>query len=128
MLWGGRNDLSTDLDLDRSASILRTQLVRAFPQLEGVPLTHSWTGKLGITFDLMPHIGRIDGVHYALGYAGHGVAIASYVGTEAGKLLAGEISSSPFADIPHPTRFFYRNEPWFLPLAARYYRFRDWLS
>jgi glycine/D-amino acid oxidase-like deaminating enzyme len=128
MLWGGRNDLSTNLDLARSAEILGAQLVHTFPQLRGVPLAHSWTGRLGITWDLMPHIGRIDGIHYALGYGGHGLAVATYVGTEVGKLLAGQITRSPFAEIPHPTRFFYRGSPWFIPLAARYYRLVDWLS
>ncbi len=128
MLWGGRNDLSTDLDLERSADILKAQLLHTFPQLEGVALTHSWTGKLGITFDLMPHIGRVDGVHYAFGYGGHGLSIATYLGTEVGKLLAGQIATSPFAEIPHETRFFYRDEPWFVPLAARYYRLLDWVG
>ena len=128
MLWGGRNDLSTDLDLQRSAHVLKTQLLHTFPQLEGTPLTHSWTGKLGITFDLMPHIGRVDKVHYAFGYGGHGVSIATYLGTEVGKLLAGQISTSPFAEISHETKFFYRNEPWFVPLAARYFRFLDWVG
>ena len=128
MLWGGRNDLSTDLDLQLSASLLRAELVHTFPQLEGIPLTHTWTGKLGITFDLMPHIGRVEGIHYAFGYGGHGLALATYLGSEFGKLLAGQISSSPFAEIPHQTMFFYRSEPWFIPLAARYYRLVDWLS
>ncbi|HXV64183.1 MAG TPA: FAD-binding oxidoreductase, partial [Vicinamibacteria bacterium] len=128
MLWGGRNDLSTNLDLNRSAEILRAQLVRTFPRLRDASLTHSWTGKLGITFDLMPHIGRVEGIHYAMGYGGHGLAVATYLGTEVGKLLAGQIATSPFAEIPHPTRFFYRGYPWFIPLAARYYRFADWMS
>lgn len=127
MLWGGRNDLSTDLDLHRSAEVLTEQMVHTFPQLEGIPVTHSWTGKLGITFDLMPHVGRVNGIHYAFGYGGHGLSIATYLGTEVGKLLSGEISSSPFAEIPHPTMFFYRNEPWFRSIAARYYRLVDWL-
>lgn len=128
MLWGGRNDLSTDLDLQVSASILRAQLVHTFPQLDGVPITHTWTGKLGITFDMMPHIGRVDGIHYALGFGGHGVAVATYLGTEVGKLLTGHVASSPFVEIEHPTAFFYRNEPWFIPLAARFFRFVDWVS
>jgi glycine/D-amino acid oxidase-like deaminating enzyme len=128
MLWGGRNNLSTSLDLVESAHILRKQLVRTFPELNDVPITHSWTGQLGITFDLMPHIGRVDGLHYALGYSGHGLSIATYVGTELGLLLSGQKTSSPFADIPHQTMFFYRDKPWFIPLAAQYYRFRDWMS
>lgn len=128
MLWGGRNNLSTNLDLAESAHILRQQMVHTFPELGDVPITHSWTGKLGITFDLMPHIGRVDGLHYALGYGGHGLSIATYVGTELGLLLSGQKTSSPFAQIPHQTMFFYRNKPWFIPLAAQYYRFLDWAS
>ena len=128
MLFGGRNNLSTDLDLMESARLLGRRMVEVFPQLADMRITHTWTGKLGMTFDLMPHIGRIDGLHYALGYCGHGVSIATYVGAEAGKLLAGEQESSPFAEIFHPTRFFYRRSPWFLPFAAWYYRFLDWVS
>ena len=102
--------------------------MRAFPQLEGVPVTHTWTGQLGITFDLMPHIGRVKGVHYSLGYGGHGLHTALYLGREVAQLLTGEKKSSPFAEIKHQTYFFYRNEPWFLPLAVQYYRVRDKLS
>ena len=128
MLWGGRNDLSTNLDLYDSARRLRQQMVGVFPELRDEPITHSWTGQLGITFDLMPHIGRVDGIHYAFGYGGHGLSIATYLGTEVGLLLAGQKSSSPFAEIPHQTMFFYRNKPWFLPFAAQYYRFLDLVS
>jgi glycine/D-amino acid oxidase-like deaminating enzyme len=128
MLWGGRNNLSTNLDLKESASILGRQLVHTFPELKGVPLTHTWTGKLGITFDLLPHIGREDGVFYAFGYGGHGLSLATYLGVEMGKLLSGQITRSPFAEVPHQTMFFYRNDPWFLPFAAWYYRFLDWKS
>ena len=128
MLWGGRNNLSTTLDLRDSAQRLRQQMGRVFPELKDVALTHSWTGQLGITFDLMPHIGRVEGIHYAFGYGGHGLSIATYLGTELGLLLSGQKASSPFAEIPHPTRFFYQNKPWFLPLAARYYQFLDWLT
>ena len=128
MLWGGRNNLSVNLDLEESSRILGQQLTAVFPQLEGVPLTHSWSGKLGVTFDLMPHIGRVDGVWYANGYSGHGLSIATYLGTELGLLISGEKDRSPFEEIPHQTMFFYRNRPWFLPFAARYYRLLDWLG
>ncbi|MEW5987570.1 MAG: FAD-binding oxidoreductase [Chloroflexota bacterium] len=128
MLFGGRNNLSTSLDLQESARRLHKRMVEVFPDLRGVRLTHSWTGQLGLTFDLMPHIGRLDGVHYALGYCGHGVSIATYLGTEVGLLLAGKKTRSPFAEIPHETHFFYRHRPWFLPFAAFYYRLLDWLK
>ena len=128
MLWGGRNDLSTDLDLNESAENLSQQVCKVFPELNDYEFTHTWTGKLGITFDLMPHIGNINGIHYAFGYSGHGLSIATYLGTELGLLISGEKDRSPYKEISHQTMFFYREKPWFLPFAARYYRFLDWIS
>ena len=128
MLWGGRNDLSTNLDLDESAAILKDEVCTIFPELHDYNFTHSWTGKLGITFDLMPHIGEINGIHYALGYGGHGLSIATYLGTELGLLMTGQKDRSPYQEISHQTMFFYRKNPWFLPFAAKYFRFLDWIS
>ena len=128
MLWGGRNNLSTDLDLEESASILSRQVRTVFPDLEKTTFTHTWTGKLGITFDLMPHIGEINGIHYTFGYGGHGLSIATYLGTEIGLLLSGQKKRSPFEEIAHQTMFFYKKDPWFLPFAAKYYQFLDWIS
>ena len=125
MSMGGRNNLSPDLDLVESARNLQRRMVEIFPQLRHVPVTHSWTGRLGLTFDLVPHIGRIGGVYYALGYGGHGVALSNYLGKEVAELIAGQISHSPFAEISHQTYFFYKRKPWFLPAAAAYYRFLD---
>lgn len=128
MSMGGRNNLAPNLDLVESAHNLYKTLIHIFPQLRGYSITHSWTGRLGITFDLAPHIGRVDGIYYALGYGGHGVALSGYLGKEVAELISGRISRSPFADIPHPTHFLYRGTPWFLPLAAAYYRFLDFIS
>jgi len=128
LLWGGRNNLSTTLDLRESARILTAEMKRAFPQLKDVPVTHSWTGQLGLTFDLMPHMGRVKGVHYAFGFGGHGLHMALYLGREVARVLSGEKSSSPFAEIPHRTYFFYHKQPWFMPLAVQYYRMRDRIS
>jgi glycine/D-amino acid oxidase-like deaminating enzyme len=128
MSMGGRNNLSPNLDLEESAHNLYQTMIHIFPQLRGFPVTHSWTGRLGITFDLLPHIGRVNGIYCALGYGGHGVALSGYLGKEVAELISGRISRSPFADIPHPTYFFYRGTPWFLPLAATYYRLLDLIS
>jgi glycine/D-amino acid oxidase-like deaminating enzyme len=128
MSMGGRNNLSPDLDLTESAHNLYETMVHIFPQLAGQAVTHSWTGRLGLTFDLAPRLGRVNGIYYALGYGGHGVALSGYLGQEAAKLITGQIQRSPFSDIPQPTRFYYRGRAWFLPLAALYYRFLDAMS
>ncbi len=128
MSIGGRNNLSPNLDVVQSAKILTKTLVHIFPQLRDIPITHTWSGKLGITFDMMPHIGRVDGIYYAFGYGGHGVALAGYLGKEAADLISGQSQRSVFAKIPHETSIFYRGKAWFLPLVATYYRFLDTVS
>ena len=128
LLMGGRQNLSTDLDLAESARELQSTIVRFFPELKDVPITHSWTGRLGVTFDQLPHIGRVDGMWYALGYSGHGLALGTYLGHEVGGLIAGDLQRSPFAEVKHPTRWYYRQRPWFLPAAARLYRVLDRLG
>ena len=55
-------------------------MVEVFPELAGVPIEYAWGGQVAFTLDQMPHAGRLDGVHYALGYGGHGVAMADLAG------------------------------------------------
>jgi len=55
-------------------------MIEVFPQLRDAQVEYAWGGTLGFAFDLMPHAGEIDGVFYAIGYAGHGVAMATYLG------------------------------------------------
>ncbi len=125
ILIGGRRNLRTDLDPSDSARELRSRLLEFFPQLAPFEISHVWGGKLGVTFDLLPHIGRHHDVWYALGYGGHGVALGTYLGTDVAMLMTGRLDRSPFADIPHPTRWYYRTKPWFLPFAALAYRTLD---
>ncbi len=125
ILLGGRRSLHTNLDLAESAADLRQALVTFWPQLEEVPLTHVWGGKLGIPFDLTPHIGRVDGAWYALGYAGHGVGLSCQLGYELAGMLLGEDPPSVYSRIPHQGRFYYRGTPWFLTPASYLYRTLD---
>lgn len=133
MLFGGRHNLSTDLPLDQSAVELRRRMVEVFPQLAGAAISHSWTGKLGLTFDLMPHAGRLQngpqpGIFYAYGYGGHGVAIASYLGHQMGRMLAGLSTDNPILEIPHSRYFFTPYEKYYLPLVSAWFRFLDRIS
>ncbi|MBW7885052.1 MAG: FAD-binding oxidoreductase [Caldilineaceae bacterium] len=125
MLFGGRHNLSTNLDLLESAHMMRRRMGEVFPQLVNVPVTHTWTGKLGVTFDLMPHIGRVEGIHYAYGYAGHGVSIAGLLGKEVAELLAGQRQTSLFAQIKHARYPFTPYDRFYLPLLSRWFRLLD---
>jgi glycine/D-amino acid oxidase-like deaminating enzyme len=114
--------------VERSRELLRLGIAEVFPELAATPVAFAWGGTLGFTRDQLPHAGRHDGVAYALGYGGHGVALASWLGDRVGRAMAGvgawpAIASTPFPSIP-----LYRGTPWFLPVAGAYYALKDRLD
>lgn len=126
ILIGGRRSLHTGLDLEESAADLRSTLVRLWPVLANAEITHVWGGKLAVPFDLSPHVGRIDGAWYAMGYAGHGVALSNGLGHELAGMLLGEDPPSVYSKIDHNGRFYYSGRrPWFLTPASILYRALD---
>jgi glycine/D-amino acid oxidase-like deaminating enzyme len=127
MLFGGRASF-TPTAAQTSGEILRRGMIGLFPELAKTRVEYSWGGTLGFTFDPMPHAGKIEGVHYSMGYCGHGVAWATYMGKRLADAISGASSDIPLADIPFPDMVLYRGRPWFLPLAGVYYRFLDWVS
>ena len=126
ILIGGRRNLHTNLDLPESAEDLHKSLLTFWPMLEDVEITHVWGGQLGVPFDLIPHIGRIDGAWYAIGYGGHGVGLSLQLGYELAGTLLGEDPPSIFSRVPHDGRFYYAGrQPWFLTPASVLYRTLD---
>jgi glycine/D-amino acid oxidase-like deaminating enzyme len=130
MVFGGRAAFFPESPgtIRQSAGILRREMVRVFPQLRDVEIEYAWGGTLDFAFDLMPHVGESEGIAYCLGYAGHGVAMATYLGqvTAAG-MLDGSLEKHPFASIPFPGAplGLYNGWPWFLPLVGLSYKLRD---
>ena len=131
MLFGGRAAFfpETENTIRRSAEILRRGMLSVYPQLRDVKIEYVWGGTLDFAFDIMPHSGQIDGIHFALGYAGHGVAMATWLGQKTAELMAGESPDNPFTEISFPSAplGLYREKPWFLPLAGAYYKMLDWV-
>jgi glycine/D-amino acid oxidase-like deaminating enzyme len=127
MLFGGRASW-TPTTPEHSGEIMRRGMVELFPELGKTTVEYSWGGMLGFTFDLMPHSGSMDGIHYSLGYGGHGVAFATFMGRQIAALAAGEIAHLPLSDLKFPSMILYRSRPWFLPLAGLYYGFLDLVS
>jgi len=132
MLFGGRAAFFPESgdSIRKSAEILRQGMVEVYPQLRNTKVEFVWGGTLDFAFDIMPHAGEMDGMYYALGYAGHGVAMATYLGQLMGLRLAGEKPDNPFDGIPFPGAplGLYNGRPWFLPFAGAYYKFLDWVS
>jgi glycine/D-amino acid oxidase-like deaminating enzyme len=78
--------------------------------------------------DLMPHAGLRDGVFYAMGYGGHGVALATYLGKKLADRICGKDSSMPLEDLRFWPIPLYQGWPWFLPFAGLYYETLDKIS
>jgi glycine/D-amino acid oxidase-like deaminating enzyme len=132
MLFGGRAAFfpETKNTIRRSAEILRQGVIKVFPQLRDTKIEHAWGGTLDFCFDTMPHAGQFDGIYFALGYAGHGVAMATYLGARMAEKLCGSSDEIAYAAIPFPGAplGLYNGRPWFLPFAGAYYKVLDWIS
>ena len=125
ILFGGRVSIA-ETDPAISGPMLHRDLVAIFPELAGTRISHSWCGFVAYTFDELMHVGRHEGVHYAMGYCGSGVGMASYLGMRVGQQVLGSAEGrTAFDGLPFATRPFYTGRPWFLAPSIRYYRWRD---
>ena len=125
VVFGGRLQLRT-VDERTAALGLYRRMVRVWPELRGYRITHAWKGYLGFTFDRLPHMGVGEGVHFALGCNGSGVAMASYLGHQVAlKILGRQNRPCPFEQLPFPTHVAYRGRAWFLPALGLWYRILD---
>jgi glycine/D-amino acid oxidase-like deaminating enzyme len=128
ILFGGRVS-HHETDPRVSGPLLHAEMARIFPELSEVRISHSWLGFVAYSFDELAHIGVHDGIHYAAGYCGSGVSMASYLGMRCGQRVLGmKEARTGFDDIGFPTRPFYDGKPWFLAPMVAFYRWRDRLS
>jgi glycine/D-amino acid oxidase-like deaminating enzyme len=132
MLFGGRAAFFPEnhQTVRRSAEILRRGMIAVYPQLRDAKVEYVWGGTLDFAFDIMPHAGQMDGMYYAVGYAGHGVAMATYQGQKMAELIAGDKPENPFVGIPFPGAplGLYNGRPWFLPFVGAWYKLLDWAT
>jgi glycine/D-amino acid oxidase-like deaminating enzyme len=128
VVFGGRARFTAS-DPVTCAGVLYRYMIARWPQLRGVRITHGWTGNTAFTFDALPHMGEADGLHYALGCNGSGVAMMTYLGTQIARKIA-RVANAPCAfDTPDfPDHRLYTGNPWFLPMVGGWYRMRDRLD
>lgn len=125
IVWGGRAGRGRGLNAFKH---LAQDLLRVFPYLGDVAVTHAWDGQIGYTHDELPHLGRMDdGMYYALGYCGTGVSRATYFGHKVAQQMLGDpdgqtaFDSLRFSAFPaHPLA------KRAVPLVEAWYRVRDY--
>ncbi|MDH3518953.1 MAG: FAD-binding oxidoreductase [Myxococcales bacterium] len=129
MLFGGRMASEHATSDVRDFAPLHREMIGLFPELSCVAITHCWSGYVGYTRDVFPHLGVRDGIHFAMGYCGTGVARAVYFGHKiALKLLDRPDGRTAFDDLPFHAFPFHALAKRLVPLAVSGHRARDWLD
>ena len=107
LLFGGACHYS-GRDPSDIAAYMQPKLLKVFPQLANTAIEFQWGGKIGITANRFPQVGRLKqypNVFYAQGYSGHGLNVTHWCA----KLLAEGIHAGQsagldiFSQVPHMT-------------------------
>ena len=123
MVFGGRKKLGR-VSLEEARDFLFRSMLDVHPQLAGVAIERAWGGNVALTVDRLPHCGRIDGIWYATGCNGSGVALNTWLGHR----MAGAMCGDPlpaFAALTHrPIPLHGLRRAW-LPALSAWFRFQD---
>ena len=120
LLFGGRARFalsSPDSDL-KSAEILKDAMTTVFPYLASTRIDYTWGGLVDLSMDRMVHAGQHNGIHYSLGYSGHGVQMAAYMGKQMALSMLGKPSSNAWEQLPYRAVPGHFGPPWFLPFIG----------
>lgn len=125
VLFGARGPDPYDRAL-HNGKTLKTHLCKIFPELENKKIEHSWCGKVAYTFDHTPHLGKQDGLYYAIGYCGSGVTRSIYLARQLSRRILGVGDhQTAFDDLDFKSKPFYTGTPWFMPAVLNWHSFLD---
>ncbi len=102
MLWGGLGHWS-GADSANPEPLLRKRMTKIFPELAPAQIDYRWSGRIGISANLNPQIGRLaPNVYYTQAYSGHGVASTHLSGRMIADAITGQSDDfDMFASIRH---------------------------
>lgn len=126
ILFGGRTG-SLVFDMKSLSEALHADMAFILPLLGDVKLTHGWRGRCSAPLDKFPRFGRLDGIHYALGYCFSGLALAPHLARKLAALIVGDVDGarSNFHREDFPVFPFLVRGPWTLPALTGWYAWRD---
>lgn len=128
LIFGGRARFSASSDMRsdaKSGAILQAGMVDMFPQLRGIDIDYCWGGLVGMTSDRFPRAGEVEGMHFAMGYSGHGAQMSVQMGAIMADKLLGKPDRNPLRGLDWASVPGYSGKPWFLPLVGFYYKMLD---
>ena len=107
LLFGGACHYSGRDPADIEA-YMRPHMLKVFPQLANVRIDYQWGGKIGISANRFPQVGRLSqhpNVFYAQGYSGHGLNVTHWCAKLLGEAIHVGHSQGfdVFSAVPHMT-------------------------
>ncbi|MCC9620302.1 FAD-binding oxidoreductase [Thalassospira sp. MA62] len=128
LLFGSRPGIFEMSDR-QAAKRLYLRMIAIWPELNGTKITHAWSGKVGMTYDKIAHLGERDETSFAVGCNGNGVALMTYLGYQTARKILGEQNQPSAFDREKFTAVpLYNGKPWFVPIVAGWYRLRDYIE
>lgn len=103
LLFGARTGVLPGNSMADIARTVHSDIAYIFPQLHDVKISNAWGGRCGVTWDMYPHVGTYEGMHYALGYCFSGLAMAPWLGEKAARrILRTSDTETSFAERRFP--------------------------
>ncbi len=109
-------------------TFVRRNMLKVYPQLQDVRITHGWGGTLAITMSRAPFVRRLSpNVFVSAGYSGQGVVLAPYFGRLLARAVMGDARDVELLSrLPTPAFFGGRALRWpALVAGLSYYALRD---
>jgi gamma-glutamylputrescine oxidase len=104
LIFGGGEKYTPDWPADVKAFV-RANMIKVYPQLGSVEITHAWGGALGITPTRLPFLRQLGpGLLSASGYSGQGVVLAPYFGRILAQVVQGNLGQYDLVSrlpVPH---------------------------
>ena len=127
LLFGGGENYTPWFPKDIKAFVRRNML-KIYPQLKDVRISHAWGGTLAITLSRAPFVRKLaPNILVSAGYSGQGVVLAPYFGRLLAQAVLGDDKDIDLlAQLPTPAFFGGRLLRWpALVAGLSYYALRD---
>ncbi|MBP2161429.1 MULTISPECIES: FAD-binding oxidoreductase [Asticcacaulis] len=127
LLFGGGENYTPWFPKD-IAGFVRRNMLKIYPQLADVEITHAWGGTLAITMSRAPFVRQLSpNIFVSAGYSGQGVVLAPYFGRLLARAVIGNARDVELLGrLPTPAFFGGRALRWpALVAGLSYYALRD---
>jgi gamma-glutamylputrescine oxidase len=131
LLFGGRGKVTPHENDAVVFELLERRMRLLFPALGDIPVTHRWSGLVGISRDSQPHAVSIrPTLHAGFGYGGRGVVLSHVLGRALAAMATGErlTEFGPLAGSMPRGYLFHGLQRRMIGLGTTYYTLRDRLA